>query len=196
MGPMVSMGFMLGLVALLATPGPTNTLLPLGAAERRSLRTALPLLAAELAAYLTAVVAVGLIADRLLGPVDGARFVLQVAAAVYLGWLAWRLWRRAATKVSAGAVTPRMVAMTTLGNPKAFIIALPLMPAGAFQDAAVLLPHLAALAVVVPLAGGCWILMGMTLSRSNGSIQRALPRAASLALLLFSAALMRSAVLS
>jgi threonine/homoserine/homoserine lactone efflux protein len=193
---MVSLVFILGLVALLATPGPTNTLLLLGGSGRRSFRASLPLLGAELGAYLVAVLAIGLIAERLLAPFEHARLALQIAAAAYLAWLAYGLWRRGASDARGGHVTPRMVAVTTLGNPKAFIIALPMMPAGAFGDPELLLAHLGVLALIIPLVGGAWVLLGVALSRSpGGRVSARLPRVASLALVLFSLLLMRSAVM-
>jgi threonine/homoserine/homoserine lactone efflux protein len=192
---MVSLAFLMALAALLATPGPTNTLLLVGAAHRGAVRPALPLLAAETGAYLLAVTAIGLVVEGFLGSWPGARLALQALAAAYVFWLALGLWRRGAGEMRGRPVTPSMVAVATLSNPKAFIIALPLMPAGAFSDPALVLPHLVALALMVPVAGGGWVWLGVRLSRARDArIMAGLPRAASLALVLFSLLLARSAV--
>lgn len=73
---MPSGGFLIGLALLLATPGPTNTLLALMAATSR-LHAAPALLLAQLGAHLVAVIALRVLV-RLLGTgVEGLRPGMQ-----------------------------------------------------------------------------------------------------------------------
>jgi threonine/homoserine/homoserine lactone efflux protein len=186
---MVTTGFLLGLVLLLATPGPTNTLLALAGATARA-RTAPVLLLAELAAYLTAVTGSSLLANLPGAGVDGLRPWMQGAAALYLIVLASRLWRSRAEATGGGEVGPIRVAATTLLNPKTLIIAFVLLPAGWLADGGVAARHLAAMAVLIPLVGGSWFLAGRLLAAGGGARVRGLiPRVSAMMLALFAMAL-------
>jgi threonine/homoserine/homoserine lactone efflux protein len=196
---MISVAFVLGLVALLATPGPTNTLLALGGATRGAIRPALPLLLAEVLAYLAAIIVTGVVMGSLFGSADGWsagwRMALQLAAAGYLVLAAVKLWRQGPLSTGCGLVTPGMVALATLTNPKAVIIALALMPAGWADDLAIALPSLALIALLVPAIGFGWVLAGLFLSRGGGvTARRLLPRLSSLALGGFALLLARAAL--
>ncbi len=158
--------FVFAVLALLVTPGPTNTLLALGGAAQGP-RAALRLLPAELLGYLAAVVPLSLLRlwlDPLQGP---AGLVLHVGAALWVGWLALRIGfggLRGATGIAA-PVTPRLVLGTTLLNPKVLILALILLP---LPSAAGWALHLALFAAAVPLVGLGWTLAGALLGRRGG----------------------------
>ena len=95
--------FALAVLAVLGTPGPTNTLLATAGATA-GLRRSLPLIPAEAAGYTIAVLTLGLA----LGPVvAGAPLLagaLRAAVGVYLLFLALRLWRRGGAALATGAV--------------------------------------------------------------------------------------------
>ncbi|KRE00197.1 hypothetical protein ASE63_08920 [Bosea sp. Root381] len=181
---MVSGSFLIGLVLLLATPGPTNTLLALAGATARP--RAAPLLIAELSAYLAAVIVLGAIAAALGAGVENLRPWMQAAAALYLSWVAGRMWRSRPDPSGAGEVRPILVATTTLLNPKTLIIAFVLMPEGWSAEAEVAARHLLAMSLLVPLAGAAWFAGGRALAATGGArVQRLIPRASALLLGLF-----------
>lgn len=187
---MISGAFLLGLVLLLATPGPTNTLLALAGATQapdKAGRFLLPrLLLAELAGYLSAVLLLGALMHVVGDGIEMIRPALQAAAALYLALAAMRMWRARGEVAAGAAVAPSQIFATTLLNPKTLIIALVLMPAGWSGQGAVAAAHLAAMALVIPLAGGAWFLGGRGLARAAGSrLRRAIPRASAVLLSLF-----------
>lgn len=194
---MVSTAFLAGLVALLVTPGPTNTLL-LVAGATGAPRAAPWLLGAEALAYLMAVTLLGFALQPLIAAEPGLALGLQFLAALYLLHAAWRMWRRPLSLAASQAspVTPRMIATTTLLNPKTLIIAFGLMPAGWNMQAPVALAHLALLAIMVPLIGGIWFLAGQlgAMKASPRTTQAIVPRFSALILTGFAVLLARSAL--
>jgi threonine/homoserine/homoserine lactone efflux protein len=153
--------FVLAVLTVLAIPGPTNTLLATSAALVGAKRS-LPLIAAEVLGYLTAIIALHLVLGGLIAAHPAAAMRLRLVLAVYLVGLAVRLWTHppAASGASA-AIGPYRVFIATVLNPKAALFAfaiLPLAHAGAPA-------YLAAFAGLVMLAGLGWIAVG-SLARS------------------------------
>jgi threonine/homoserine/homoserine lactone efflux protein len=152
--------FVFAALAVLATPGPTNTLLATSGAAR-GFRGSLSLVPAELCGYLTAVLIIGLV----IGPVFWNRpflsGTLRVASAAYLIFVAYLLWRDGVDANTRRAVTPLNVLVTTLLNPKAAIFALVIIP---MQTAG--WPRYLALfaALIVTMSLG-WIAIGNLLTR-------------------------------
>lgn len=193
---MISTAFLVGLVVLLVTPGPTNTLLFVAGATGPA-RLAPRLLGAEAAAYLTAVTLLGLALQPVLAAEPSIVLGLQLFAAAYLLNAAWRMWHRP-LRLTASAtrpVTPRMIATTTLLNPKTLIIAFGLMPAGWNLHATLALVHLGLLALIVPIVGGLWFLTGHlgALKASPRTTQAIVPRCSAVILAGFALLLARSA---
>jgi threonine/homoserine/homoserine lactone efflux protein len=171
--------FLLAAAALLAAPGPTNTLLATAGAER-GLRDSLGLVGAALAAYLIAVAVYRFALGQVLVafPLLGAG--LKVAVALYVAWLAVRLWR-SSTVVDRRPVRGREVFVATLLNPKAFIAALTILPGGAGT-----LLYLPAFAAIVVVAATGWVLLGSAIAASAGARhEHLIPRVASVALVGF-----------
>src|SRR5262245_59970631 len=115
--------FVASTMSLLATPGPTNTLLATSGASA-GLRRSIHLLVAELCGYLLAITLLRLV----LGPLIMANPVLgtgiRLAAAIYLVYLAVVLWRHSSVKVyDSCPVSFSRVFVTTLLNPKAIVFA-------------------------------------------------------------------------
>lgn len=156
--------FLPALLALLLTPGPTNTLLALAAASEGP-RRALRLIPAEVAAYLIVVIPVALLAGPWLGAHLEVASAATLAAALWVGWLALKLWRLPGQAQGAAAATFRDVFVTTLLNPKALVIGLALMPRGGFVT---LWPWFAAFALTVCTVALIWILLGSVLTRGGG----------------------------
>lgn len=160
--------FALAVLAILATPGPTNTLLATAGAAS-GLRRALPLVPAEAAGYLIAISVIGLA----LGPVVAASpalgLGLRLMVGLYLLHVAWKLWRGAgAAAAGAAIVTPARVFLTTLLNPKAIVFALGVVPFGA-PTWPVYLAAFAGLTATVALG---WIGIGALIGRASGAAGR------------------------
>jgi threonine/homoserine/homoserine lactone efflux protein len=152
--------FALAVAIILATPGPTNTLL-LTAGATSGLR-ALRLVAAEVLGYLITILIVGyLIGDRV-QHVPSAAMALRIIVSVYLLYLAVRLWHTglqpSATQRLIGF---RDVLVTTMLNPKALLFALGIIPVHATGVAV----YFAAFVAMVIGAGSGWALLGVALAR-------------------------------
>ena len=147
------------LLALLATPGPTNTLLALAGAQAVRRPLLLPLV--ELAAYMTTVVPLSIWGQNWLEATPKLRLILTLTAAVWVAVLAVRMWRHATRAEAQGApgVTALQVGVTTLLNPKALVFGLVLIPSG--PDVVAGLWLFAALVIVVSLA---WLWLGARLA--------------------------------
>ncbi|GLH80378.1 hypothetical protein SSBR45G_52870 [Bradyrhizobium sp. SSBR45G] len=162
--------FVAAAVALLATPGPTNTLLATAGASG-GVRVSLHLLLAELAGYLLAILILRIVLGPALAAAPLVGHVLRIVVVLYLLHLAAALWRHGSGSAGdAQPVTLRRVFITTLFNPKAIIFAFTLLPPEA--DAARLLPFTIALGLSTVTIGGGWIVLGATLRRGLG---RAVP---------------------
>lgn len=160
--------FSMAVLALLATPGPTNTLLATAGAVR-GFRRALPLLVVEGVAYLTAILATHLVLRPVLEAHPALRDGLKIAVAAYLLRTAWRLWAASGTgRSGAGAsITASLVFVTTLLNPKALIFATVILPFGQAGSAA----YLAGFNLLAAGVGAAWIAMGALL----GAVPTAAP---------------------
>lgn len=157
----------LAVLALLLTPGPTNSLMLLAGAER-GLTGAMRLIPAELAGYLLTVAPLSLAGAALLADHDGLRTGLTLAAAVWVAVLAVKLWRTPGEAGAGRAVDGRALFVTTALNPKALIFGLVLLPS---PDR--LAANLVLFAGLVALVAVLWAGIG-ALIRAGGTRQ---PRA-------------------
>lgn len=181
--------FILAVLSLLATPGPTNTLLATSGATV-GIGRSLVLLVGELGGYLISIAVLRIV----LGPVIAAQPVvgiaLKVAVALYLAWIAVALWRRSSSLTGEGAVTLRAVLVTTLLNPKALVFAFGVIPA----EHPMLWAYILAFVVTVPLIGFAWIAVGSAIGAASGERHAGIVRkVASVTLVGFAALLVRSA---
>lgn len=185
--------FALTVLALLATPGPTNTLLATVGAST-GFRASLPLVPAETAAYL---ISISLI-FYLLGPVVASSpvfgLVLKLVVAAYLLHTAWRLWHGAAS-ASAGVqlITARKVFVTTLLNPKAIVFALGIVP----LEAANGWLYLVAFALLTAGVALCWIGFGAMMGKAAKTTghNALVPRIGAAAVSTFAVVLLTSSLL-
>ncbi|MCB4768943.1 LysE family transporter [Ancylobacter sp. Lp-2] len=186
--------FALAVLAILATPGPTNTLLATAGAAG-GWRRALPLMPAEIAGYLIAISTIGLA----LGPAVAASPVLglslRIAVGLYLLATAWALWHRAggAPAEVARVVTPLRVFVTTLLNPKAILFALGVVPFGTER----VWPYLAGFAGLCALVALGWVGFGTLAGRAAAATGRGhvVPRIGAAAVAGFAAMLLVSPLL-
>lgn len=160
--------FILAALTLLATPGPTNTLLAMSGAAA-GLRPSLRLLAAELGGYMISILTLSLV----LGPLVRGNLMVAVTlkglCALYLVYLAIKLWREGSKSLITSAPVPfRRVFTTTLLNPKAVIFAFLILPHLADRRVLQGLPYLAGLCGMIVLVGGSWIALGSALRAGSG----------------------------
>ncbi len=184
--------FLFAILALLLTPGPTNTLLTVGAAAH-GFRKSLPLLLGELSGYLTVVIPLATIAAALLEGRPMLAAGLRIVAACWVLFLAARLWlvsSKPAGEVGAKAVTVGQIFLTTMLNPKAPIIGLVIMPHGTLTEIA---PVLALFSLLVAGAGTCFLALGSLVGQAPVLSPRLIYRIAAAFLVVFSLGLVSSA---
>ncbi len=195
-GPAVTpLQFILTILLLLCTPGPTNTLMALGG-YARGWAKALPLVGGELGGYLLVIVPVATLAAPFFEAYPQAYMVAKIAAVLWVLYLGIRLW--ASTKKAdddSAEISLRQVFITTVLNPKALIIALVIMPHG---DLMILTPWLLLFAGLVLLAANGWIMFGRLMRGIRGfEIQPVvIRRVAAACLLLFAIILASSSIQS
>jgi threonine/homoserine/homoserine lactone efflux protein len=154
----------LAILALLLTPGPTNTLLALAGAER-GWRAALRLIPAEVAGYLLTTLPLALIGPGVLRVAPALGPALTGLAALWVGWLAFSLWRRPTPEPGAPpSVSARQVFVTTMLNPKALVFGLILLPA-----ATSLWQAYVVFVTAILLVAGLWAGLGRSLGRHGRS---------------------------
>jgi threonine/homoserine/homoserine lactone efflux protein len=109
---------------------------------------------------------------------------LRVVVALYLCFLAVRLWRSGVAATGSGrAIRFRDVLVTTMLNPKALLFAFGIVPLHA--PGAML--YLAAFVLMVIAAGSCWILLGIAVARGllSTAATRLVPRFGAVAIAAF-----------
>lgn len=184
--------FAITVLAILGTPGPTNTLLATAGANEGA-RLSLPLIPAEAAGYLIAITALG----YALGPMVAASPVLGIAlrlmVGLYLLWMAGKLWRGGRSGLGERVITPARVFVTTLLNPKAIIFALGVVPFGK----APVLPYLAGFTAIVTMVALGWIGFGAVLGRAASAKghSRLVPRIGAAAVAAFATMMLTSPLL-
>lgn len=181
--------FFLAVATILATPGPTNTLMATSGATTGISRS-LVLLVAEVAGYLVAVAAIHFLIAQIVETYPALGVALKVAVALYLVWLAIKLWRRPVV-IAAGvkSVSFVNVLVTTLLNPKALIFALSILP----WESPALGWYIGAFAATVVAAGGGWIVLGSVLRGVTGRRAGYIPRIASVVPVGFAGLILREA---
>lgn len=164
--------FVLSVLTLLCTPGPTNTLLATSGAVV-GVRRSLPLLLAELVGYLFAILTIRL-ALKPFFETPSISVGFKVLVALYLAYTAIKLWTVPAATARSVVRTWNVFA-TTLLNPKAFVFAIGIIP----NDAIHVAPYFAAFSTCVTTVGFLWLVFGRVAGAQFGLL---VPRIASVAL--------------
>lgn len=181
--------FLLAALTILAAPGPTNVLLATSGATAGVMRS-LPLLGAALLGYLVTILLVRVVLSPVIGAWPVVGIVLKVMVAIYVGWLAVRLWLRPSIITAAVAVDFRMVLIVTLLNPKALIFALTVIP---LTHVALWL-YFAGFAACVLVCAGGWVLLGGAIgAAARGRHQGLIQKVAAVALGGFAGVILASA---
>ena len=179
--------FLLAILSLLLTPGPTNTLLATSGAAA-GLRVAARLVPAELLGYSASVGLLATLLVALRGSGLQLDAGLRVGAALYLLLLAWNLWRHSRVLDEGRLpIGPRQVFVTTLLNPKGLVMATLLPASGGLATTA---PYLALLAASIAGCGLSWVALGAFLRRRIPAAARVLGRVGSVVLVGFAAILL------
>lgn len=163
---MTSFELTLAILALLVTPGPTNSLMLLAGAERGMARAA-RLIPVELAGYLLTAVPLTLIGQSALAAWPDLRLAVALAAAAWVAVLALRLWRLP-LQSERSAVGARALFVTTALNPKALILGLVLLPSDSGLTA-----NLALFAGLVIAVALLWAGLGAALGGKSSGQPRA-----------------------
>lgn len=188
------LAFIFAAFALLATPGPTNTLLATSGAAAGFARS-FHLVAAEIVGYMLSISALALVIGPLLRASHELDIALRVACGGYLLYAAWRLWREGARAVENTEPVPyQRVFVATLLNPKGIVFAFIIVPHYAEGAPASAAPYMAALAALIAIVGGGWVVLGAAI-RSGASLDSGVARrAGALVLCLFAAVISSSAL--
>lgn len=180
--------FAISTLVILLTPGPTNTLLAvagLGLGTRR----ALPLIAFELAGYLTSITAWGIFLASAQHRYPWIGVSVRVAASCYLAYIAVKTWRDTTAPLAADKkvpIGPNALFMATLLNPKALVFASAIFPSHAFDDLGVYLAATLLFSCFLVPVGALWIRFGAALSSGRLMNPLTLQRAAACIIGLFS----------
>lgn len=181
--------FVLAVLTLLAAPGPTNVLLATAGALE-GWRKGLPLLGAELAGYGLAIGVVRLVLVPLLEESPAIGISTKIAVALYLLWLAFRLWRsRRGSGAATMAIRPRAVFIATLLNPKSLVVALTLMPWAAPSVGG----FIVGFGLIVLVTGAIWLVLGAAFGAAAGERLSLLPRLSAVVLTAFAGVIAASA---
>ncbi len=198
MNPTHSPGlFLAGVFLVLVMPGPTNTLLAtagLAGGFRRSARLTL----AESCGYLLAITFWGLCLTTLAQRLPWLPVVVRAASAIYIAYLAMRLWN-ATLELAEGTrkvIEMRELFFATLLNPKAILFGGTLFPKAAFASGVAWLEAMACFFALVFPIGLLWIGLGAQLrsGRAGTLMPKYLLRSASLILGAFSVTVALSAL--
>lgn len=156
--------FVVAVLGLLATPGPTNTLMAASGAQR-GVRRSLHLVAGELGGYAIAITVwieiVGAAAAR--EPMVGV--VAKLVAVAFLYWSAWQLWRNAGNAdLGQKGITLGRVFVTTLLNPKALVFAFAIFPTLSFVER---VPYDGVFGLLVVGTAVGWMMLGSVAQRGS-----------------------------
>lgn len=180
--------FGIAVLAVLVTPGPTNTLLASSGATIGIVRS-LPLLLAEAAGYNASILSLGVFLTPIIAAVPKARLWLSFIVGAYLLVVASKLWRTGVERVNV--ISWRDVFITTLFNPKAFVFALAIIPWEVPNPA----PYFIGFCAILAPVGLLWITFGAVVGKMFFEGRTALvAKSASVALIAVSIAVISLAV--
>ena len=189
--------FLLGVIVILLTPGPTNTLLA-AAGLAQGLWRAVPLVAFELAGYLLAISGWGVFLTSIEQYYPWIGTAVRVACSGYLIYLAVQIWRSTSEtpRATSRTIGPMAVFTATLLNPKGLLFASAIFPPQAFENLQVYVAVVALFACMVAPIGMVWVMLGALIG--SGRVidldPLKLQRALAVVIVVFSATLVWSTV--
>jgi len=184
--------FALAVLALLATPGPTNTLLAISGAAAGFQRS-LPLIGAQIIGYGISITALALVIGPIVRASHELDIALRILCALFLFYSAWKLWQEGAVATTRDQpVSFRRVLIATALNPKCIVFAFVIVPYLSQGQLASAAPYMGALLGFTVIVGGAWIAGGAAL-RAGASGSGLARRAGAVVLCLFAAMITGSA---
>ncbi|MFW1859302.1 multidrug transporter MatE [Acinetobacter defluvii] len=196
---MISWFFMGLIVTILLTPGPTNTLLA-SSGIQVGVRKSLSLIPAEALGYFISITVWGALIGSLAKQFPMIPVILKLFSAVFIIYLAFKLWHQAERQqdYSRATIRPSALFCATLLNPKALLFASAIFPSFVWHNFAAYVSHmLIFLILIIPIAF-FWIFLGKKLTSNKISWLNPfnMQRTASLILLGFSVPIGYSAISS
>ena len=190
---MNDLNFLSGLLALLAAPGPTNALM-IASGALGGLRQGVRAAMAATAGYATSIALIGFLLGPVIAREPAVSVAVRLGAAMFLMLSAIRIWRSGHAGLAqqqAGGITPKTLFLTSLLNPKGFILCFAILPEGWMLAPASALPQLLSVACAIPLISFGWAVVGWALSRgtSSAKLDALVSRLSAVALGLFAAGL-------
>lgn len=158
----------LALLAVLAVPGPTNSLLFQTGINRGFNGRSLQWVGAEWLAYIIQISVWGLTLDWVARDYPWVATLSKVIAVCFLFYIAMKLWWMArnvqhpdaSPNQEALGLSPTELFVATLSNPKGLFFASFVAPAGTFLSGDQYLAFMSAFTVVVLPVGSAWVLLG------------------------------------
>lgn len=153
----------LALLAVLAVPGPTNSLLFQTGMNRGFNTKSLLWVGAEWLAYMIQITAWGLTLDRVARDYPWVATLSKAFAVCFLFYIAMKLWAMARGGQRAGdapGLSPTGLFVATLTNPKGLFFASFVAPAGTFLNSADYLAFMSTFTAVVLPVGSAWVIFG------------------------------------
>ena len=182
--------FLLSVALVLLTPGPTNTLLALAGFGLGILR-ALFLLAFELAGYVISISMWGILLAPIQLQFPWIATLVKVASSCYLAYTAIKVWRDAGLLQTPQqrSITPKILLVATLLNPKGLLFALVIFPAHTFETLPAYVFAMVSFACLLAPIGAIWIGVGNALNNKRLTFisPRKIQQLSSVALGMFSA---------
>ncbi|WP_226800696.1 LysE family translocator [Burkholderia sp. Z1] len=179
---------------ILATPGPTNTLL-LSSGIKVGFRQSSPLLVAEASGYGFAISLWGFFLATFAATRPWLYDALKLGSSAYIFYLALQLWKRPHFEdIQSGPIGFRDMFVATTLNPKALLFATAIFPPQAFVSVPFYLCSIAIFTVLAVTIGSMWLTIGgaLTARRSLATHTGTLLRGASVVLWMFAGTLVFS----
>ena len=161
--------FFIGAVmAILFTPGPTNTLLA-SAGVRLGWTASLKLIPAETLGYVISISLWGILITFVEQQLPVLPKLLQLLSATYMLYLAVKLWRTAKQDLnfSQMVIQPKVLLLATLLNPKGLVFASAVFPKLVWHSLSLYVLHISIFVVLIVPIAFCWIMLGQFLSQSR-----------------------------
>jgi len=191
--------FIAAIVTILLTPGPTNTLLA-SSGIQVGFQKSLKLIPSEVFGYLISISIWGIFVNRIAETLPTLPAVLQLLSAMYIIYLAVKLWKNAANTdlAKTAMIGPRELFVATLLNPKALLFASAVFPISTWESLQGYMQNMTVFVLMLVPIAFFWVFMGnlLTSNKISWLNQRNLQRTASLILITFSVPLSYSALTS
>lgn len=196
---MISWLFIGLVVTILLTPGPTNTLLA-SSGIQVGVRQSLRLIPAESIGYLISITVWGMVIGTVSSQFPIIPILLKLLSALYIIFLAIKLWKTADIEASYNQPTirARELFCATLLNPKALLFASAIFPTTAWLTMQAYVLHMGLFLLLIAPIALFWTFIGSILASNKVRWlnQSNLQKTASLVLISFSIPLSYSALLS